>query len=125
MAKIRYIGKKEKKLDTISGTGLIWLGNGDIQEVPASAVSKLIQHTDSFELVDSGSEVIEADEALESSTAVVVEAQEDDKPPMANLETMDAEALRQYAQRHFGHEFHHKTGEEKMRQTIVGLMNRG
>ena len=49
----------------------------------------------------------------------------DAKPPMANLDSMDGQALRAYAQQHFGHEFHHNAGEAKMRQIIIGLMNRG
>lgn len=77
----------------------------------------LLAHTDSWALA-SGSKKPEGDGKNPMSEA-------DAKPPMANLESMDGPALRAYAQQHFGHEFHHNAGEAKMRQTIIGLMNRG
>lgn len=147
MAKIRYIGKKERKTDTIAGTGITWNGHGDVQEVPASAVAALLEHTDSFEL--DGKAVITGTETTgqvsgddmngtdaqgqpgDADNAGGSEQEEqadnaDHMPPLVNLEGMDAQGLRDYAQKHFGHTFHHKLADtDKMRQTIIGLMNRG
>lgn len=43
---IAYIGKKPVKRDTVAGTGIIWGGFGDVQEVPHKAAVKLLQHPD-------------------------------------------------------------------------------
>lgn len=125
MTPIRYIGKKERKEDNVAHTGTVWNGNGDVQNVPDNAVAKLLVHTDSWELA--GDAQKSGDELQQTtSTAKSNEPTEADmKPPMVNLETMDKDALRSYAQQHFGHTFHPKAGEAKMRQDIIGLMNRG
>lgn len=118
MAKIRYIGKKERK--TTSLCNVVWYGAGDVQEVSdPAAVGRLLLHTDSYELADG-----ETVPVIPTKQDVVVDDDvREDKMP--NLDTMDREALVAYARAQFGHEFHHKTGEDKMRHTIVGLMNRG
>lgn len=41
---ITYIGKKSLKTDTVAGTGIIWVGYGDTQEVMHVAAVKLLQH---------------------------------------------------------------------------------
>ncbi len=145
--KIEYIGKKALKKDTVAGTNIVWNGPGDVQDVPNKAVAMLLAHTDSWALA-SGSKAPEGDgknpegdgskapegdgKNPEGDGSKAPEgdgknpmSEADAKPPMANLESMDGTALRAYAQQHFGHEFHHKAGEGKMRQTIIGLMNRG
>lgn len=43
-APVRYIGPKETKTDNLYGTGAVWHGPGDIQQVPVSAVRKLLSH---------------------------------------------------------------------------------
>ncbi len=130
--KIEYIGKKTLKRDTVAGTNIVWNGPGDVQDVPDKAVALLLVHTDSWALA-SGSKKPEGDgKNPEGDGSKKPEgdgknpmSEADAKPPMANLESMDGPALRAYAQQHFGHEFHHNAGEAKMRQTIIGLMNRG
>lgn len=126
--KIKYVGKKEIKKDTVAGTNIVWNGPGDIQDVPNKAVAALLAHTDSWALEDgeTAPKAQETDQQNgEGKDGKNAMTEADAKPPMASLDTMDAEALRAYAQQHFGHEFHHNTGEAKMRQTIIGLMNRG
>jgi hypothetical protein len=55
MAKIRYIGKKERRADTMYGTGLVWHGHGDVQTCEDPAKAKLLlRHADMFELVGEG-----------------------------------------------------------------------
>lgn len=130
--KIEYVGKKTLKKDTVAGTGIIWGGPGDVQDVPNKAVAALLAHTDSWALASGVSApAVVGNEPQGESTKnpegdtknLMTEA--DAKPPMANLDAMDDAALRSYAQRHFGHAFHHNAGEAKMRQTIIGLMNQG
>ena len=46
MALIKYVGSKPRKQDTVAGTGIWWLGNGDVQDVPDKAVARLLMHPD-------------------------------------------------------------------------------
>lgn len=141
MKNVRYIGKKDQKADNVAGTGIVWNGPSDVQQVPDSAFAKLMQHPGVWE--DAGADAVDGHatntaetetnpqntetEPSESATTVRVEdtVDVDSLPPMPNLDGMDKPALRDFAQRHFGHEFHHNAGEAKMRQAIIGLMNRG
>lgn len=41
-----YVGRKAVKRDTVAGTGIIWGGYGDAQEVPHAAAVKMLQHPD-------------------------------------------------------------------------------
>ena len=141
MKNVRYIGKKDHKEDNVAGTGIVWNGQGDVQAVSDSAFAKLILHPDVWENAgaddgissetkpaesETGSATSETKPAETETTAKTDEARDvDSLPPMQNLEGMDKTALKDFAQRHFGHEFHHNAGEAKMRQTIIGLMNRG
>lgn len=129
MQNIRYIGKKERKVDTVAGTGIVWNGHGDVQAVPDSAVKKLLEHTDSFELATDvpPAAATTSEPTVVTPTMTDPKKDEDDnqRPSLPNLETMDKAALKEFAQREFGHTFHPNTGEAKMRDAIVGLMNRG
>lgn len=134
MKSIRYVGKKDRKEDNVAQTGVVWEGKGDVQPVPDNAVPKLLMHPDIWELATeepvteqpSGetkteepvTEPVKTDPAKEMTEAEAM-------PPLVNLESMDKAALKDFAQRQFGHEFHPNTGEAKMRQTIIGMMNRG
>ena len=51
--KVRYVGKKDSETDHLYGTGIVWIGAGDVQEVPADAWLKMAKHTDVWELVES------------------------------------------------------------------------
>ena len=51
MAKIKYVGLKESRADTVAGTGKVWFGKGDVQEVPDIAVPRLLRHPDIWQLV--------------------------------------------------------------------------
>jgi hypothetical protein len=50
MQKIRYIGTKPRKEDNVAGTGVVWNGRNDVQEVPEHAVPKLLAHPNVWEL---------------------------------------------------------------------------
>lgn len=44
--RVQYIGHKALKKDNVAGTGVIWMGHGDIQEVQDAAWPKLAVHAD-------------------------------------------------------------------------------
>lgn len=119
--KIRYIGKKDKEACHFYPSA-VFNGHGDVQSVPDNIAAEMLKHSH-FELVGKPPK----EEKPESVTREndIDDIEESNKPPMVNLETMDDGQLREYAQRYFDHQFHHKTGAVKMRETIVGLMNRG
>lgn len=53
MMKIRYIGKKPQRADTLYGSGLVWSGHGDVQTCTDAAKAKLLlRHNDIFEDAD-------------------------------------------------------------------------
>jgi len=126
--KIEYVGKKQVKKDTVAGTNIVWNGPGDVQDVPNKAVALLLAHTDSWALASGEKAPTKAagdDGKKPEVDGKNAMTEADAKPPMASLDTMDGPALRAFAQQHFGHAFHHNAGEDKMRQTIIGLMNKG
>lgn len=50
--KVRYIGLKAKCTDSFpSGSIHTWFGAGDVQELPAAALSKVLQHPTVWEVV--------------------------------------------------------------------------
>lgn len=42
--RIQYIGLKDQKTDNVAGSGVVWNGPNDIQEVPDAFASKLLAH---------------------------------------------------------------------------------
>lgn len=52
MASIKYVGSKPRKQDTVAGTGIWWLGYGDVQEVPQTAVARLLMHPDVWAMAE-------------------------------------------------------------------------
>lgn len=52
MPLVRYVGHKARKDDNVGKSGVVWLGHGDVQEVPARAWGALSRHPDVWELVD-------------------------------------------------------------------------
>ena len=48
---LRYVGKKPWAIDSVGGTGTLWNGNGDIQEVPDDVGAKLLGYPDQWEEV--------------------------------------------------------------------------
>ncbi len=46
MALIKYVGKKASREDTVAGTKIVWVGAGDVREVPDLAANKLLSYPD-------------------------------------------------------------------------------
>lgn len=51
MGFLKYIGKKEVRDDNVGGTDTVWLGNGDIQQVPDALLPKFRLHPSTWEEV--------------------------------------------------------------------------
>lgn len=52
MLKVRYVGLKDKEVDCVAGTGVTWIGHGDVQSVPAKAWAIMAKHPDVWDLVE-------------------------------------------------------------------------
>ena len=112
---IEYVGKKPRKPDNVAGTGIVWHGPGDVQEVPdPAACARLLRHTDvwraqaSAELVVDGitktvptSDLAPAGETKppddEAPKFVLVETNDDGTEKRLVLDNMDLAALKRLA----------------------------
>lgn len=75
--KIRYIGRKATKADNVAGTGIVWNGEGDVQEVSnPQAAAKLLTYDTVWALAEPEG----ADAAVLESLANAVKAQQDMVP---------------------------------------------
>ena len=43
---VEYVGKKASETDHLYGTGITWIGSGDVHEVPAGAWERMKVHAD-------------------------------------------------------------------------------
>lgn len=48
---LKYVGRKDWTVDSVTGSGVTWNGHGDIQPVPEKAAERLLKHPDQWELV--------------------------------------------------------------------------
>lgn len=120
--RIKYIGKKDSRADTVAGTGIVWLGHGDVHDVPDSAAAKLLRHADVW--------AVDAADAP-TSTAGLGDAK---KPPAdgdtgsggnggetlteAHFAAMTDEQLRAFAKERDIKGLHHKWTGEKLRAEV-------
>lgn len=49
---VEYVGLKDREEDHLYGTGLVWIGKGDVQEVPVANWSRMRKHVDVWRLVN-------------------------------------------------------------------------
>lgn len=97
MLKVRYIGRKDSKADNVAGSGVVWNGPGDVQEVSAEAWDKLAPYDTVWELA-------EGDATLIDLTGI-------------DLDGMEVDALRALAAEK-GVRVHHRTGADKVREAL-------
>lgn len=50
--KVEYVGLKDQETDHLYGTGIVWTGKGDVQEVPAAAWARMKVHVDVWREAD-------------------------------------------------------------------------
>jgi hypothetical protein len=95
--KVMYVGQKARKEDNVANTGTVWLGHGDVQEVPDIAWAKLSKHPDVWVLAD--------------ATVVDTKPEQKDPPPSVyllqhadgstlDLGTLDDKALKKFVKEH-------------------------
>lgn len=48
---LKYVGRKEWTIDSITKSGVSWNGYGDIQPVPEASAERLLKHPDQWALV--------------------------------------------------------------------------
>lgn len=67
--KVEYVGVKPEKIDNVAGTGKVWHGQGDVQEVSPEAWAKLKRHPDIWRIHGAGAGV-DADKGDAKAAAV-------------------------------------------------------
>lgn len=104
MAKIQYIGKKPSKDDNVAGTGIVWNGPGDVQEVKsAEAVEKLLEHKTVWALVPESTPVAEPSEAKAPAPKKgIYEDSEVQPPPVVDFNRMGKDKIQDYCRVHLG-----------------------
>ncbi len=112
MPLIEYIGSKPRKTDNVAGTGAVWLGAGDAQEVPESAVAALLLHKTVWRLADAAPSAPAASAADESQPPapatdpaskpeyrfVLMDDSAEGGPKAIVLDTMDSDQLAAFAE---------------------------
>ncbi len=117
--KIRYIGKKASKTDNLYGTGIIWNGTGDVQEVPGNAGHKLILHTDCWEAVGPVPPI----ENEPQVPATRPEEEMTEMPPLVDLSNMTKGDLEEYALAHFNVNLDKRKNKDSLVHEVTTLMN--
>lgn len=123
--RIKYIGTKAKKTDTVAGTGIVWLF-GEAQDVPERAAVQLLKHPDVWELDDGAKrpvahmvEAVKEPTLREEVEPIVL------KTALPNLTAMTKAQLAQYAASRYGQQLSPKMTAEAMRSQIVAYENGG
>lgn len=101
--KIKYVGTKPMKTDNVAGTGTIWMGHGDVQDVPDKLWPLFASHANVWQRADG---VI--DPALpQPGLAPVAEVKptirfglEGEDGSTINLDAMEDGELKAFAARH-------------------------
>lgn len=122
MVGVKYIGDRDVHVDNLYGTKLAWV-TGQVHNVDQATASKMAQHTDVYELVDSEEQV----DAPEQSADNQRQQQERDQAEqvLPNLETMNKDQLVVFAQQRFNMNLPRTMKEDTMRQRIFGLIQSG
>lgn len=95
MPLVEYIGRKPKQTDTVAGTGTIWIGAGDVQEVSDEAWAAMAKHPFVWRLAEKQQEPAVTGGL---SDAASLSSDDSDKPAdKPDLYTMNTAALREYA----------------------------
>ncbi len=88
--RIEYIGLKAEKRDNVAGTQTVWLGTGDVQDVPDEAAAVLLKHPDIWRVA------VET-KTCDDGTVAAGPAPLPDESPADPLAGMDDAALKAYA----------------------------
>ena len=71
---VEYVGAKDQETDHLYGTGITWVGRGDVHTVPATAWDGMKKHPDVWRLVEEGETQPASIQGLSKVTAPKAEA---------------------------------------------------
>ena len=124
---IKYIGRKAfPRVDNMLGTGLTWEDEKREHLIPAKIARTFLAYPDVWgqtrvvEVSDSKSADLEGDLSPVAAPKLVEDVQ---LAPLVQLDSMDDNALREFAQRQFGQKLHPQMTEKNMRVKIRNMMN--
>lgn len=115
--KVRYVGAKPKREDSVAGTGVVWIGNGDVQEVPAEAWDKLKRYPAVW-MEDKGEELpADIAYALTEEHSQALRSEEQEQPSLTErFALMTDEEVRAYVDAAIpGTKLHHKLSGDNLR----------
>lgn len=120
MAKLMYLLGKPRKEDNVAGTGVVWIGRGDVQDVPDDKVEAFLKHPSIWALVvDNEPEPVTSSSCSEPRFVL-----EHDSGSTLVLDDMDDAALRAFVAEH-GLKVHHKAKGDTLRRAIVDAIKKG
>lgn len=134
---VEYVGLKDRETDCVGGTGLVWIGLGSRQWVPAKAWEVMKKHTDVWKAVEpeepavadpapAASQVVAVGLA-DSLKVVVATAPAPDVPPPApapkltSVNKASVDEMRD-ALTKAGHELHPRLNQTKLRKMYGELI---
>lgn len=89
--RIEYVGLKDREVDHLYGTGIVWTGRGCVQSVPVDAWQKMKKHNDVWREAASPAAVfVPADQAPPASPPAPLttpDYESMDRPALAKLAT--------------------------------------
>lgn len=130
MALIKYVGAKPSRADTVAGTKIVWNGHGDVQEVPDTAVARLLLHPDVWAVAEEATpktaKAAKTAEPADDGGDNTGKKPEGDGPQYLMqteegalvLDNLDKDALRKIAQES-GLTIHHKKPAEFFREELA------
>lgn len=83
LVQVEYIGTKERKEDNLTGSGVVWHGHGDVQQVTAAQWGALSKHSEVWRRVEASSGevnlVADATKAPAATKALRLDGAHDDQ----------------------------------------------
>lgn len=123
MVGLRYIGRKALPYtDGVYKTGFVWQDRDTVVWMEEPVAGKFLRHPDAWQRVDQDPP---AKARLEKPIFVEdVRIEETDvQAPLVQLDSLDSEGLRAFAQRHFNQRLHPNMSDKNMRARILNWMN--
>lgn len=122
MLPVKYIGKRPTYKDGTYATGIIF-EQGETKMVPQDVALKMYGHKDVYAPgVAAGAAPAEAKAPAKDKDADTEQSLQDARDLVNAMQ--DKKALIDYAKTNFaGHQIHHSTGIDKVRQTVLGLID--
>jgi hypothetical protein len=125
MPKVMYVGNKPFEKDSKAGTGVVWTGKGDIQDVPGYAVPKLIRYADVWKLVEGDNlEIAESIKHNEASKAQSITEELDMKDLSLRIQDMGKDQLEEVAQKWWNVSLDKRRSVAALREEVMKQIDR-